>query len=138
MHRSHRPIWSRVVISSELSASDVTGVRWKYPPVKEVDGTQQTREVVETKSGSLDRDCGQAAEHLRATVETERILRISHNPEEQRKLEPTRKKDAEQCDAFFRSALPFMSTSRVANSSDPAEPLLVLHIKMATSVQMPQ
>jgi hypothetical protein len=34
--------------------------------------------------------------------ETERILRLSHNPEEQRKLEQARKKDAEQCDSFFK------------------------------------
>lgn len=34
--------------------------------------------------------------------ETERILRLSHNPEEQRKLEQTRRKDAEQCNAFLQ------------------------------------
>jgi hypothetical protein len=33
----------------------MTEVRWKYLRVKEVDGKQETREVIETKSGSLKR-----------------------------------------------------------------------------------
>jgi hypothetical protein len=73
--------------------------------VKKVDGKQETREVVETKSGSLDRLIAIAGRPLSADqqrAETERILRLSHNPEEQRKIERTRKKDAEQCAAFFK------------------------------------
>src|SRR5439155_16473519 len=34
--------------------------------------------------------------------EAERILRLSHNAEEQYKLEQTRRKDAEQCNAFLK------------------------------------
>ena len=95
----------KAMIRSELSPSDVTEVRWKYLLVKEVDGKQETREVVETKSGSLDRLIAIAGSPLSAGQErdeTERILRLSHNPEEQRKLEQIRTKDAEQCDAFFK------------------------------------
>jgi hypothetical protein len=95
----------KAVIRSELNQSDVTEVHWKYLLVKEVDGKQETREVVETKSGSLDRLIAIAGRPLSAGQqrdETERILRLSHNPEEQRKVEQTRKKDAEQCDAFFK------------------------------------
>jgi hypothetical protein len=95
----------KAVIRSELNPSDVTEVRWKYLLVKEVDGKQETREVVETKSGSLDRLVAIAGRPLSAGQqrgETERILRLSHNSEEQRKLEQTRKRDAEQCDAFFK------------------------------------
>jgi hypothetical protein len=95
----------KAVIRGELNPSDVTEVRWKYLLVKEVDGKQETREVVETKSGSLDRLIAIAGRPLstgQQRDETERILRLSHNPEEQRKLEETRKKDAEQCDAFFK------------------------------------
>lgn len=43
------------VIRNELNPSDVSEIRWKYLLIKEVDGKQETREVVETKSGSLDR-----------------------------------------------------------------------------------
>ena len=95
----------KAVIRTEINPSDVAEVRWKYLLVKEVDGKQETREVVETKSGSLDRLLAIAGRPLSAGQqrdETERILRLSRNPEEQRKLEQTRKKDAEQCDAFFR------------------------------------
>jgi hypothetical protein len=94
----------KAMIRNELKPSTVTEVRWKYVLVKEVDGKQETREVVETKSGSLDRLIAIAGRPLSAGQqrdETERILRLSHNPEEQRKLEQTRKKDAEQCDAFL-------------------------------------
>lgn len=95
----------KAVIRNERNPSDATEVRWKYLLVKEVDGKQETREVVETKSGSLDRLIAIAGRPLSTRQqrdETERILRLSHNPEEQRKLEQARKKDAEQCDAFFR------------------------------------
>jgi len=95
----------KAVIHSELNTSEVSEVRWKYLLVKEVDGKQETREVVETRSGSLDRLIAIAGRPLSASQlheETERILRLSHNPEEQRKLEQIRKKDAEQCDAFLK------------------------------------
>jgi hypothetical protein len=95
----------KAVIHNELNTSEATEVRWKYLLVKEVDGKQETREVVETRSGSLDRLIAIAGRPLSASQqhdETERILRLSHNPEEQRKLELIRKKDAEQCDAFLK------------------------------------
>jgi len=95
----------KAVIRSELNASDVAEIRWKYLLVKEVDGKQETREVVETKSGPLDRliaIAGRPLTDLQQRDETERILRLSHNPEEQHKLEQTRRKDAEQCNAFLQ------------------------------------
>ncbi len=94
----------KAVIHSELNTSDVTEIRWKYLLVKEVDGKEETREV-ETKTGSLDRLITIAGRPLsagRQHDDTERILRLSHNPEEQRKLEQTRRKDAEQCNAFLQ------------------------------------
>lgn len=95
----------KAVIRSEQNPSNITEARWKYLLVKEVDGKQETREVVETKSGSLDRLIAIAGNPLSASQErdeTERILRLSRNPEEQRKIEQIRKKDAEQSDAFFK------------------------------------
>jgi hypothetical protein len=93
------------VIRSELNPSGVTEVRWKYLLVKEVDGKQETREVIETKSGSLERLIAIADKPLTADEqrdETERILRLCHNAEEQLKLEEIHKKDAEQGDAFLK------------------------------------
>ncbi len=95
----------KAVIRSELNISDLTEIRWKYLLVKEVDGKQETREVVETKSGSLDRLIAIAGEPLtdaHQRGETERILRLSHNPEEQHKFEQTHRKDAEQCNRFLQ------------------------------------
>ena len=95
----------KAVIRSELNTSDVVGIRWKYLLVKEVDGKEETREVIETKSGSLDHLIAIAGRPLtdgQQHDETERILRLSHNPEEQRKLEQTRRKDAEQCNRFLQ------------------------------------
>lgn len=93
------------VIYNELHPSGVSDVRWKYRLDKESDGKQETREVVETKSGSIDRLLSNADRPLtqaQAGSESARIQRFSHSPEEQRKAEQTRRKDAEQCDAFMR------------------------------------
>ena len=93
----------RAVIRSELNTSEE--MRWKYLLNKEVDGRQETREVVETKSGSLDRLIAIAGRPLsdgQQRDEVNRILRLSHSPEEQRKLEQTHRKDAEQCNAFLQ------------------------------------
>lgn len=93
------------VIYNELHPSGGSTIRWKYRLDKESDGKQETREVVETKSGSLDRllsSSGKPLTDAQANSETERILRFSHSPEEQRKAEETRRKDAAQCAAFMR------------------------------------
>jgi len=96
----------RAVIRSELNSSDVTEIiRWKYRLVKEVDGKQETREVVETKSGSLDRlieIAGKPLTDAQQRSEADRILRLSHSPEELYKLEQARRKDAAQCNAFLK------------------------------------
>src|SRR5260370_102261 len=95
----------KAVIHTELNTSNAAGVRWKYLLNKEVDGRQETREVVETKSGSLDRlieVAGKPLTDAQQRSEADRILRLSHGPEEQRKLEQTRRKDAEQCKAFLQ------------------------------------
>jgi len=96
----------KAVIRGELNTSDVTEItRWKYRLVKEVDGKQETREVVETKSGSLDRlieIAGKPLTDAQQRSEADRIFRLSHSPEEQYKLEQARRKDAEQCNAFLK------------------------------------
>ena len=95
----------KAVIRTELNAPVATEIRWKYLLDKEVDGKQETRQVVETKSGSLDRlvaIAGKPLSDAQQRDEVQRIQRLSHHPEEQRKLEQTRRKDAEQCDAFLR------------------------------------
>src|SRR5260370_16514984 len=95
----------KAVIRTEVNRSDATEIRWKYLLEKEVDGKQETRQVVEMKSGSLDRliaIAGKPLSDAQQRDEVARIQRLSHHPEEQRKFEQTRRKDAEQCNAFLR------------------------------------
>lgn len=95
----------KAVIHTELNSPATTDVRWKYVLEKETDGKRETREVVETKSGSLDHLIAIAGRPLSSAQqrdESERILRLSRSPEEQRKLEQSRRKDAEQCNAFMQ------------------------------------
>jgi hypothetical protein len=95
----------RAVISTELKDPNTANVRWKYVLDKEADGKQETRDVVETKSGSIDHlvaISGKPLNDVEQRNESQRIQRLSHNPEEQRKLEATRRKDAEQCNAFLK------------------------------------
>ena len=95
----------KAVIHNELRPSGVSEIRWKYRLDKESDGKQEIREVVETKSGSLDRllsISGNPLTDAQASDEIGRILRFSHSSYEQRKAEETRRKDAEQCSALMQ------------------------------------
>ena len=95
----------KAVIYNELHPLINSDVRWKYRLDKELAGKQETREVIETKSGSLDRllsVTGKPLSGAQANDESERILRFSHSPEDQRKAEQARRKDAEQCNVLLR------------------------------------
>lgn len=92
------------VINTELSVPDHS-IRWKYLLNKESDGKQETREVIETKAGSIDRLVAVSGKPLtdeQARTESDRILRLTHDSSEQRKVEQARRKDAEQCSAFLK------------------------------------
>jgi hypothetical protein len=93
------------VIYNELHPSQVSDIHWQYRVDKESDGKQETREVIETKSGSLDKllaTSGKPLTAAQAKEESARILRFSRNPEAQKKAEQVRRKDAEQCDALMK------------------------------------
>src|SRR5207244_11847216 len=84
----------KAVIYNELHPPIHSDVRWKYRLDKELAGKQETREVIETKSGSLDRLLSVAGKPLsgaQANDESERILRFSHSPEDQRRAEQARR-----------------------------------------------
>lgn len=93
------------VIYNELHPPAVSNLHWKYRLQKEVDGKKETRTVVETRSGSLDRLVMMAGKPLtpeQENAETERIMRFIHNPEQQHKAEQARQKDAQQCDQILQ------------------------------------
>ena len=112
----------KTVIYNELHPTSATDIHWKYRLEKQMDGKQETREVVETKSGSLDKllsVSGRPLSEAQQRNEAERILRFSHNADEQRKAEQARRKDAAQCDAFLKmipDALIFQYDGREKNS----------------------
>ena len=93
------------VIRKELKLPPASDVRWKYVSYKNVEGKQETREVVQTKSGSLDRLVAAGGKPLTDTQqrqEADRILRLSRNVDEQHKAEKARQKDMEQCNVFLQ------------------------------------
>ena len=56
-----------VAIQNELNSADVIDVRWRYLLDKEVDGKLETKEVIETKFGSVDRLIAVAGKPLTET-----------------------------------------------------------------------
>jgi len=93
------------VIYNEMHPSAANNIHWKYRLEKTSGPRQETRTVVETQSGSLDRLMAVAGKPLTGAQEAneaKRILRFSHSPDEQRKAEEARRKDAEQCNTFLR------------------------------------
>lgn len=93
------------VIYNELHPASGSSLHWRYQLQKQVDGKQETRAVVETKSGSLDRllmVSGKPLTPQQDNAEAQRIRHLAESPEEQRKAEQARQKDAQQCNAFLQ------------------------------------
>jgi len=94
------------VIYNEMHPSNSTNIHWKYRLAKTSGSKkEETRTVVETQSGSLDRLValgGQPLNGAQQADETKRILKFAHNPDQQRKAEEARRKDAAQCDSFLK------------------------------------
>jgi hypothetical protein len=95
----------KAVIYNEVHPANNYDAHWKYRLEKMLDGKQETREVVETKSGSLDKllsIAGNPLNDVQQRGEADRILRLSRDPGQQRKAEQARRKDAEQCNSFLQ------------------------------------
>jgi hypothetical protein len=95
----------RAVIANELRPTDADHTRWMYEVTKEEDGHRQTKEVVQTRQGALERLVAIDGDSLSVQKQEEERSRINNlvsHPQEQQKLEQIRKKDAAQCEAFFR------------------------------------
>jgi hypothetical protein len=76
-----------------------------YEVSKEADGHRQTKEVVETRDGALEQLVavdGRSLSVQKQQEEKGRIRNLLGHPQEQQKLEQVRRKDAAQCEAFFR------------------------------------
>lgn len=103
----HQPAPTTVknVIYNEIHPSSANNIHWKYRLAKTSGSKEETRTVVETHSGSIDRLVALGGHPLNGAQradESKRILKFAHNPDEQRKAEEARRKDAEQCDTFLK------------------------------------
>ena len=93
------------VIYNETHPANAQTAHWKYRLEKTSDGKQETRTVIETQSGSLDRllaVAGRPLTEAQQAEEARRIFKFSHSREEQRKAEQSRQKDNDQCNAIFK------------------------------------
>ncbi|HWH57732.1 MAG TPA: hypothetical protein VN682_08885 [Terriglobales bacterium] len=109
------------VIYNEMHPLSVSTVHWKYRLEKTSDGKQETRTVIETQSGSLDRLLAIAGKPLtegQQAEEARRIFRFSHSPEEQRKAEQARQKDSDQCNAIFKMIPDAFNFQQTGQSGD--------------------
>ena len=108
----------RAVVANELKAQDGSRSRWMYRVDREEQGKKKAKEVVQTGQGSLDRLVAVDGRPLNANEQQDERARIGNlvrNPAEQQRLEQTKKKDAEQCKAFFKmipDALTFIYAGR--------------------------
>jgi len=94
----------RAVIANELKPQ-TNATRWMYQLEKEEAGTVQTKEIIETKDGSLDKVIAVSGKSLtlqQQRQEAERIVKLARDPEQRHKLEQARKKDEEQCRNFLQ------------------------------------
>ncbi len=108
----------RAVVANELKGQGGGHGRRMYRVDREEQGKKKAKEVVQTGQVSLDRLVAVDGQPLNAKEEQderERIGNLVRNPAEQHRLEQTRKKEAEQCKAFFKmipDALTFIYAGR--------------------------
>jgi hypothetical protein len=96
---------ARAVVVNELKVQDGNHSRWMYRVDKEEQGKKKAKEVVQTGQGSLERLVavdGRPLNHKEEQDESRRIENLVKNPAEQQRLEQKKRKDAEQCKAFFK------------------------------------
>lgn len=92
------------VIYNEMHPASPNNIHWKYRLTKVSGAKEETRTVIETQSGSLDRLVavgGQPLSGAQQADEVRRILKFAHNSDAQRKAQEARRKDAAQCDSFL-------------------------------------
>jgi hypothetical protein len=96
---------ARAVVANELKVQDGNRSRWMYRVDREEQGKKKAKDVVQTRQGSLDR-LVEVDEHPLNVKdeqdERQRIENLVRNPAEQQRLQQTHRKDAEQCETFFK------------------------------------
>jgi len=96
------------VMANELKAQEQDQSHWKYRSVSHRSGKEYTKQVIETRQGSVDAviaENGQAISSAEREKEEERIQRLVNSPDEQRKQRHDAQQDAEKVKRVLR-ALP--------------------------------
>jgi hypothetical protein len=94
----------RAVVANELNRH-VDRSHWMYDVEKEEDGKKQTKQVVQLQDFSIERLTAINGQRLLAAAqreETARIEKLVSRASERQKLEEVQKRDAEQCQVFFK------------------------------------
>jgi hypothetical protein len=95
---------ARRVVTNELKIQVEDHGHWMYRLEKEESGRKQVQEIVETNKGSLSRLLsleGRPLDAKRQQKENQRINTLVNRPDEQRKLQQARSKEAEQGARLF-------------------------------------
>ena len=112
---------AHAVVANELKAQDTNHTRWMYRVDREEQGKKDVKEVVQTGQGSLERLLAVNGHPLNAKEEEDerqRIENLVRNAAEQQRLERTKRKDAEQCEAFFKMIPDALSFSYAGRDGD--------------------
>jgi len=112
---------ARAVVANELKVQDGNHSRWMYRVDREEQGKKKAKEVVQTRHGSLDRLVavdGHALNPKEEQDERRRIENLLRNPAEQQRIQQTQRKDAEQCEAFFKMIPDALSFSYAGRDGD--------------------
>jgi hypothetical protein len=94
----------RAVVANELKPQVERG-QWMYEVDKEQDGQKQTKDVVQTREVSLEKLIavdGKALAPAKQQEEVARIEKFVSRASDQQKLVEVQRKDAAQCEAFFK------------------------------------
>jgi hypothetical protein len=95
----------RQVVNNELKPSPSDPGNWMYELTREQGGRTETKEVVETREGNLERLIAIDGHPLAGDKEREEAARIQslvNDSRRQQKLEQGRKKDAAICEQLFK------------------------------------
>jgi hypothetical protein len=95
----------RATIANELRTQPASQSRWMYRVERKEPGKTAEREVIQTDHGSIERLISVDGHPLSANQEleeTNRIQSLVKNVAEQRRMEQTRKKEAQQCEELFK------------------------------------
>ena len=95
----------RATIANELRTQPASESRWMYRVERKEPGKTTEREVIESDHGSIERLVSVDGHPLSANQELEETTRIQSlikNVSEQRRVEQTRKKEAQQCEELFK------------------------------------